>query len=403
MNDSATTATTSDHPVQADASAFDALERALRSEGPSAALERLAEHLDASGDYRALLDALLLKVRHELGLPLVSSGPLSELPEPARASYEEKYIEAIRLVGSKYLEDGDIPTAWAYYRAIGETDRVARAILDYRTDGDDERLAAIIEVAFNHGVNPQRGFELILEHYGTCSAITAFEQLPAHDEAVRVACAGRLIGRLSDDVATNLRAEISSRGQLVPPEGTSIAELVNGRDWLFADEAYHVDISHLASVVRMSILVTDPAMVAKALDLTEYGRRLSPRLQFDGPPPFERIFDDHRLYLGALIGRDVEAAIAHFRDKLARCEADSGEASLSAQTLVLMLVRLGRIDDAIEVASRYLAGLPDSALSCPSVAQLCHRAGEAGRLAAISRDRNDLVNFTAALLMSSRS
>ncbi len=403
MSDSSTTATTSDQSVPADASAFDSVEQTLRSEGPSAALERLAEHLDATGDYRALLDALLLKARHELGLPLVSSGPLSELPEPARASYEEKYIEAIRLVGSKYLEAGDIPTAWAYFRAIGETDRVARAILDYRTEGDDERLSAIIEVAFNHGVNPQRGFELILEHYGTCSAITAFEQLPAHDESVRIACAERLIRRLSDDVATNLRAEISSRGQLMPPEGASIAELVNGRDWLFADESYHVNISHLASVVRMSTLITDPAMIAKAVNLTEYGRRLSPRLQFDGPPPFERIFDDHRLYLGALIGRDVEAAIAHFRDKLSRCEPESGEASIPAQTLVVLLVRLGRIDEAIEVASQYLAGLPDSALFCPGVAQLCQRAGEPDRLAAISRDRHDLVNFTAALLMPSRS
>ena len=157
MTDSSTTATTSDQSVPADASAFDSVEQALRSEGPSAALARLAEHLDTSGDYRALLDALLLKARHDLGLPLVSSGPLSELPEPARASYEEKYIEAIRLVGSKYLEAGDIPTAWAYFRAIGETDRVSRAILDYRTEGDDERLGAIIEVAFNHGVNPLSG------------------------------------------------------------------------------------------------------------------------------------------------------------------------------------------------------------------------------------------------------
>lgn len=33
--------------------AFDSVEQALRAEGPHAALEKLAEHLDASGDYRA--------------------------------------------------------------------------------------------------------------------------------------------------------------------------------------------------------------------------------------------------------------------------------------------------------------------------------------------------------------
>ena len=84
---------------------------------------------------------------------------------------------------------------------------------------------------------------------------------------------------------------------MAPPAGATIAELIAGRDWLFAEESYHIDISHLASVVRMSVLVTDPEAIAMAADLTEYGRRLSPRLQFEGVPPFERIFDDHGIYL----------------------------------------------------------------------------------------------------------
>jgi hypothetical protein len=402
MSDATTAAPTAGHPEATADAAFGSVEDALRTEGPRAALDRLAEHLDTSGDYRALLDALLLRARYELGLPLIPSGPLSELPEPERARFEERYIEVIRLVGSKYLETGDIPTAWAYFRAIGETDHVARAILDYRAEGDEERLGAVIEVAFNHGVNPLRGFELILENYGTCSAITAFEQLPAHDESVRLACAERLIRRLHRDIATNLRAEIASRGQLAPPEGATIAELINGRDWLFADESYHVDISHLASVVRMSILIADPAVIALAVDLTEYGRRLSPRLQFDGPPPFERIFDDHGIYLAALLGRDVATAIAHFRSKITPSERESGETTIPAQTLVNLLVRLGRLDEALDVASDHLAGLPDSALFCPGVAQLCQRTGAPLRLAAIARDHRDLVNYTAALLMTPR-
>ena len=35
--------------------------QALRDRGPGAALDRLAEHLDAAGEFRALLDALLLQ------------------------------------------------------------------------------------------------------------------------------------------------------------------------------------------------------------------------------------------------------------------------------------------------------------------------------------------------------
>ena len=72
--------------------------------------------------------------------------------------------------------------------------------------------------------------------------------------------------------------------------------------------------------------------------------------------------------------------------------------AVPAQTLVNLLVRLGRLDGAIEVSSQYLAGLPDAALFCPGIAQLCQRAGDPERLAEIARDRRDLVNYTAALL-----
>jgi hypothetical protein len=383
--------------------AFDAIAGALRDLGPRGALDRLAENLEAAGDYRALLDAMLLRARHELGLPLVAPGSLAEVPEPARSRYEEKYVEAIRLIGSKYLAAGEIPTAWAYYRVIGENEPIARAIRDYRPDvqgGDSERLGAVIEVAFNHGVDPRRGFELILEHYGTCSAITAFEGLPAHDEAVRVACAERLIRHLHRELSANLRSDIVGRGQLLPPAGATLAETIAGRDWLFAEDSYHIDISHLASVVRMSVLAGDPEAIALAADLTEYGCRLSPRLQFEGVPPFERVFDDHGIYLRALLGRDVDAAIAHFRAKLSPPDRDqeSADPTVPAQTLVNLLVRLGRLEEAIDVSSGHLSGLPDSALFCPSVAQLCQRAGDPKRLADIARDRRDLVNYTAALL-----
>ncbi len=49
--------------------AFDALERTLRRSGPSGAIEQLIEQLDQTRDYRSVLDALLLKARHDLNLP----------------------------------------------------------------------------------------------------------------------------------------------------------------------------------------------------------------------------------------------------------------------------------------------------------------------------------------------
>ena len=401
MTDAPTAAGPAARETEAADGPFALLENALRDLGPSAALDRLTDHLAATGEYRALLDALLLKARHELGLPSITSGSLANIPEPARSRYEEKYVAAIRLVGSKFLEAGDIPAAWAYYRAIAETEPVAQAIRDYRPAENDERLGAVIEVAFNHGVSPERGFELILDHYGTCPAISAFEQLPPHEAVTRTACAARLIRRLHRELSANLRSEIGSRGEVPPPEGSPIAELLEGRPWLFADESYHIDISHLAAVVRMSLLVPDRDVMALAADLTEYGRRLSPRLLFEGPPPFEKIFDDHGIYLRALLGHGVGQAIAHFQGKLtAEIDGEADACLLPAQTLVNLLVHVGQVDAAIDVASDHLAGLPDSALACPSVAQLCQRAGQPERLARIARDQGDFVTFTAALLQS---
>jgi hypothetical protein len=243
---------------------------------------------------------------------------------------------------------------------------------------------------------------MILAHYGTCPAISAFEQLPSNDENVRVACAETLIRHLHAELTANLRAEIAARGQLVPPPGTTISDLVGSRAWLFTDEAYHIDISHLAAVVRMSLLATDPGAIALAVDLTEYGRCLSPRLVFEGPPPFERTFEDFGSYLKALLGRDVEAAIAHFQKKLNNELREDGEPAPPAQALINLLVKAGKLDSAIDVAAAHLAGLSESALSCPSVAQLCQRAGQQERLAQLAREHGDVVTFTAARLESAR-
>jgi hypothetical protein len=376
---------------------FDAFDEALCGAGPDAALEYLTSTLAERGEFRALLDAMLLKARHELGLPMIQVGALTDLPEPVRTQYEERYVEAIRAVGRRLLDSGDIPAAWPYFRAIGETGPIVAALEAYRPAEADDRLGQVVEVAFNQGAHPRWGFERILDHYGACSAITAFEHLPP-DESIRTACAGLLVRHLHEQLAASLRADIARRGQPVPPEGTSIPGLMAGRAWLFGDDAYHLDVSHLAAVVRMAPLLTDPGTIALAVELTDYGRNLSERYRYEGNPPFEQLYEDHALYLRALLGQDVEEAIAHFHSKLPRPDSDGQDDTLPAQILVRLLVRLGRLEPAIDVAAAHLAGYPDSALICPSLAQLCQRAGRPDRLAQLSRDSGDLVNYAAALL-----
>jgi hypothetical protein len=330
---------------------------------------------------------------------LIQEGNLGGLPEPVRTEYEARYVEAIRLVGARLLEAGDITGAWPYFRAIGETEPVTQAIDAYVPAADDERAGAVIEIAFNQGANLRRGFELILEHYGTCSAITAFEHLSG-DEANRVAAADKLVRRLHEDLVASLRADITQRGQPLPPEGTPISGLVAGRPWLFADDTYHIDISHLNAVVRIAPLLDDPEAIALAAGLCDYGSNLSTRYRSEGEPPFEDHFEDHGAYLRALLGQDVDAALARFRAKLGPSGDDGPEGTLPAQVLVGLLLRLDRLDEAIDVAAEHLAGVPESALGCPSVAQLCQRAGQPVRLAGIARAQGNLVQYVAAILQA---
>lgn len=383
----------------ANSAEFVRLDQILEGSGAADAIDRLITDLADRNEYRALLDALLLKARHELGLALIAPGSLNDLPEPARSQYEERYVDAIRLVGSKLLEAGDIAAAWPYYRAIGDKEPILAALEAFHPNPDgDERLGPVVEIAFNQGVLPRKGFDLILDHYGACSAITAFESLPP-EEAMRIACADRLTKHLHDNLLANLRADIGRRGQPLPSESASVADHLAGRDWLFQDDAYHLDVSHLMAIVRMSPLLVNPESIRLAIGLTDYGLRLSSRHRYEGDSPFENVYEDHDIYLRAVSGLDPDVAVSHFRTKLDEASDDRTKAEI-AQVLVKLLLRLDRADAALDVAANYLAGYPDSMLSCPSVATLCQRLGKPERLAQVARDGGDLVNYLAARLQA---
>ena len=386
---------------------FDALDQSLEASGPNALVDRLISDLEDRKAYRPLLDALLLKARLELGLPLIPGRTTSSWPETNKTAYEERYVEAIRNVGGKLLSSGDIATAWPYYRAIAEPELVTKAIDAFDGDGTDERLHGIVEVAFNQGANPGKGYELILKHYGTCSAVTAFEHLP-REEAIRSNCADRLVRQVHEHLVANLRGEIEHRGQPLPALGTSIPDLMRGRDWLFADEAYHVDVSHLAATVRVGPLLQDLATMSLALELADYGIKLSPKHSYEGDPPFEKVYEDHAVYFRTVLGIGVDEGIHHFRSKLSTVPLSSTETEseystddiITAQVLIGLLARIGRPGEALDVASEYLGGVADSSLFCPGIAQLAEESGETGKLAEVARRNGDPVQYAMAILRS---
>jgi hypothetical protein len=376
----------------------DELQQTLGAEGPDAAVERLCEALRERKDYGNLFYALLLKKRHALGVSPVPSGASQDLPPSVHGPYEEAIRDACRTVGGLYLEDGDIARAWPYFRMLGESEPVARALEDVTlVEGED--VQPIIEVAYHHGVHPRKGFDLILERYGICNAITTLgggHEAPFGPE-VRTYCIKRLVRALHKELGERLAAEIAHREGSVP-QTRSIPELLAGRDWLFEDEfSYHIDVSHLGSAVQMAVHLAPCEELELARELCAYGRKLSPRFQYAADPPFEDQYRDYGLFLAALAGDDVPAALDHFRAKAE--QADPQEVgTYPSEVLVNLLLRTGRRQEALEVARGRLAGADERQLSCPNLLDLCEKAQDYGALADVARAQDNPVYFVAGLL-----
>ncbi len=142
----------------------------------------------------------------------------------------------------------------------------------------------------------------------------------------------------------------------------------------------------------------DRATLAKAVELTEYGAMLSDRHKYAGDPPFERVYEDHGLYLRALLGQGEEEAIGHLRASIPPVDPDGDGDTSAAQILVRLLVRLNRLEEAIEVSAQHLAGVPEGVLMVPGLSQLCVRAGRMDRLAEVARAQADPVRYASAIL-----
>ncbi len=395
------------------ADAFEKLEEALREAGPLQAIERLCADLRERKDYHGLFYALLLRKRHELGLPAVQLGGGDNIPPDRQELYEEAIRLAGRTVGQLYLDQGDLINAWPFFRMIGEPGPVAEALERNAEPEDGEVYQQLVDVALHQGAHPKKGFDMVVKRYGICSAITMFGQgLPVSDE-VRQHCIKRLVRALYEELQARLHADVKQRSAILIPGASAepgdddapkarISELMEGRDWLFEDEAYHIDTSHLSAITQFSINLPPCEELNLAIELCEYGKRLSPRLQYAGDPPFENQFADYQVYLKAIAGQEVESAISHFRAKAE--QADPNEVgTFPAQVLVNLLTQMNRPAEAVAAYARFLGNADARQLACPSLQELCEKAGDYRPLIEVSRRRGDLVNFTAGLLQTRQS
>ncbi|HET6575090.1 MAG TPA: hypothetical protein VFG68_15895 [Fimbriiglobus sp.] len=375
-----------------DPAVYDRLRAALDSTGPLAAIDALADELRAAGDLANLFYARLMHSRVELGAPPFPTGPSADLPPDTHDAYEAAIRDAGREVGGLFLDRGDIPRAWMYFRMLGEPEPVKQALAKYDPGPDDDTYP-IVEVAWQQGVLPEKGFDVVLDRHGVCSAITMVHTADLNQNpALREYCVKRLVRALHEQLTERLRADLQSRG--LETTGATVPDLL--RDELFGEDLYHIDVSHLSSVVQMALHLPPGPELGLARGLCEYGRRLSPGLRGDNDPPFEDTYADYKVYLDVLAGADVEAGLAHFRAKTERFAAEGYQ--FPAEVLVNLLLRVDRLPEALAAARDHLSGADDRQLSCPGVTELARRARDYAALAEAARAKGDPVSYLAGLI-----
>jgi hypothetical protein len=375
---------------------FEQIQSSLE-EGVPALLERVISQLREKRKYHHLFEALKLRLRYQMGLPLWEHTPGEQLDPGMRDKYEDGLIEACREVGMLLLENGRVRDGWVFLQPVGDNEAAAAAIR--ALDVDDDNLDEIVDVTLHAGVDPELGFSLVLQNYGTCNAITTFEQTMAGRALeVQQAAAAMLLRRVHQDLLTSVKADIAQQEGATPPQDT-LADLVTQRDWLFAENAYHIDTTHLAAVVRFARLLNDPQLLRLALDLTEYGRRLGAQFQYRHDEPFADFYPAHALYFRALLGEATDEAIAYFRDKAETLEPKQ-HGALPAEVYIDLLARLGRSQDAVEATITLLPhDLPTHGFA-PPLFDLCRQSKRYDRLMEFCRQRDDLLGFACALLQS---
>jgi hypothetical protein len=372
------------------------LTQTLQTKGAPAAIEALCTTLRERKDFTGLFYALLMKKRHEMGVSPMPTGSALALPNEFHADYEKAIREAATTVGKLSLEAGNIPEAWVFYRMLGETDPVREA-LDKTVVVEGEDCQPLVDIAYHQGVHPTKGFDLVLQRFGICSAITLLggHEFP-HGPEVRDYCLKCLVRALHAELLERLACEIE-RVQNFRPTSKNVPEVLAGRDWLFEEGGYHIDPSHLSAVVQMSVHLPPSPELEIARELCVYGQRLPETCQYNADPPFEDFYRDYALYLGALAGDNVEAALMHFRAKMENYPAEE-VGTYVAEVFVNLLLKLGKSKEAVGVARQYLSQADSRQMTCPGIIELCEQAGDYETLAEVARERNNAVHFLAGLL-----
>ncbi len=368
-----------------------------RTSSTDAVFERLETTLRERGEYHKLFDARCLKKKHELGAPLHRPTSFDDIAPEKRDEFEAAYVAAAREVGQLLLNDRKPGQAFVYFHALRETqpirDLLEAAPVPFESNEESEEL---IDLAFYKLIHPVKGMQIMLKTHGTCSTITALDQAFANlTPDQRSECAALLVRTLHADLFQSIRREVVQRMPFAEPV-TTLRALIAGREWLFADNNYHIDVSHLHSTVRFARSLTPgQPELALARDLAEYGSQLGPQFQYPGEPPFTEFYPAHIQFFKYLANDNRSEAMAFFQHQL-DTESESPDQAMIAYVMVDLYARTEQIEAALPIAEKYLVNADRDFAAAFS--ELCQQAGRFDVLQRSAEVRSDLVTYAAALV-----
>jgi len=377
---------------------FEDFSNLLSAEGTDAAIEMLRRQFESSGDYYKLFEILKIRCRHRLGLPLTSASS-SDAGDQIE-QLESCLLEACKEVGTLLFRAGRPDEGWVYLQPLGDMALAKQLLMEIPVTDDNRNL--IVDLGLGQSIAPAYAFEIMLTEFGTCNAITTID--------VRVNQGGFAEGELEpiaeilleffyNEVLAGVAKDVVERGHDRDSSAT-LGDLLERHQWLVSETGHHVDATHLNSVVRIARNVHTERHFCMALDLCRYGQRLADDFKYPGDPPFESTYDDHEQFFGGLLSEHVDAAIAHFDEKIANFEGP--DQTMVAEHVIAWLVRLGRREEAFDLHLSQLTGKETWGIA-PPVIEIADSPELMQRLVKHFESTGDLLGFAVCKMQANLS
>ncbi|MDA9778800.1 hypothetical protein N9C08_00510 [Rubripirellula sp.] len=375
---------------------------ALSQDGRNTAelLDQIIEHFRDTSRPMELFEALKMRTRVQLGLPLISQDNEIRRAEDIERQLELGLLDACRETGAMLIKMGRIGEGWMYLRPTGDL-TAAKEMLS-AVEITDENYDDMIQVLLHEGIDIARGFQAVLDHQGTCNSITLYDQtLAGRSKQDRAAAAACLLDHFYSELCEMVRADIANREAPADPS-ESLMEMIEKRRWLLADGGYHLDTTHLASTVKISSVLENPEQIRKAWELTQYGRRLNHQFQYPGDEPFVDFYPAYSTYYSILLGENIDAGLTVFQRK-ARSVNTIEHGTAAIETYVELLDRTGRHQEAIETAVGMVPKEVPSQRLIPLLIEIARKTNGIENqdgytaLLAYCKEKQDLLGFAAVL------